>query len=434
MKKFTLVLLPIIFSLILISCVKENHPQTGNVVFIHPDGTGLSDWNIARILHYGPDSELNWDKMSNMAIYKSHMKNSVTAASHSGATVHSYGVKVIKDSYGMDGKAPVTSASGKQKSIMHEAMEAGIKTALINSGSIIEPGTSVFVASVPSRQMGEEIAKQVIESGVDILLSGGEELFLPKGTKGVHCESGVRTDSLNLIEQAINAGYKVVYTKDQFLALPNNTEKVLGLFAYNHTFNDEREEVLKEKNLPLYKDNTPTLAEMTSKTLEILNASGKQFFMVVEEEATDNFANYNNARGVLEALKRSDDAIGVVREFIKSNKTTMLITAADSEAGGMEIEGVEIDNFDYESTTPLTDKFGAPVDGIDGNESKYFISAPDQYGNKLPFKISWALGGDAYGSVIAKADGFNSSRMNGLIDNTYIYRIMYYSLFGKEIK
>ena len=40
---------------------------------------------------------------------------------------------------------------------------------------------------------------------------------------------------------------------------------------------------------------------------------------------------------MLEALKRADDAIGIASNFVKKDGNTMLITAADSEAGGMEI-------------------------------------------------------------------------------------------------
>jgi alkaline phosphatase len=42
--------------------------NTGNVIFIHPDGTGLANWNALRILYYGPDGETNWDKLSILII------------------------------------------------------------------------------------------------------------------------------------------------------------------------------------------------------------------------------------------------------------------------------------------------------------------------------------------------------------------------------
>ena len=55
-------------------CNSRNSTQ-GNVIFIHPDGTSPSHWGAARMLNYGPDGRLNWDKMSHQAVYLGHMKN-----------------------------------------------------------------------------------------------------------------------------------------------------------------------------------------------------------------------------------------------------------------------------------------------------------------------------------------------------------------------
>jgi len=42
-----------------------NSNASNNVIFIHPDGTGVSDWNAARFFMKVPDGRLNWDTMSN---------------------------------------------------------------------------------------------------------------------------------------------------------------------------------------------------------------------------------------------------------------------------------------------------------------------------------------------------------------------------------
>ncbi|MGD8781757.1 MAG: alkaline phosphatase [Ignavibacteria bacterium] len=434
MKNIVLFLLSAVL-ISLTSCTKpvKKMNQTGNVIFLHPDGTGATSWHAARILNYGPDGYLNWDRLSNMALYRSHMKDCLTASSHGGATTHAYGVKVKKDSYGLDGKDEITAASGKKMSIMDEAMEAGMKTALINSGSIIEPGTGCFVVSTESRRNYEEITKQIVESSVDIIFSGGEEWLLPEGVKGVHCE-GQRKDGLNLIEYLKENGYTIVYNRKELLSTPPTTEKLFGVFSENHTFNDETEEYLRENKLPLYDKDAPTLAEMTKIALDILSASGKQFFAVIEEEATDNFANYNNARGVVEAVRRADEAIGVIGSFIDSNPNTLLITAADSEAGGLDMLGGVYTKIDQNYKVPVQGENGAPMDGIDGAGTTVWLSKSDQFGHQLPFAFAWATYDDAYGAVIAKGHGLNSEMVTGLLDNTDIYRIMYKTLFGKKLK
>ncbi|KAF0151015.1 MAG: alkaline phosphatase [Ignavibacteria bacterium] len=426
--KTRVLLLLTLFSVL--SIAQAEKFQTGSVIFIHPDGTSLSDWNALRILTAGPDSEINWDKLSGIGLYQGHIKNRITASSNAGATIHAYGIKADLDAFGMDNDDIPISLSGKKLSIMQEAKGNGIYTGLINSGSIIEPGTAVFVASETKRSNYDAITKKVIESGTDLIFSGGENWLLPKGVKGKFVESGERKDGLNLIDYAGSKGYKIVYTKYDLASLSPNEEKVLGVFAAEHTFNDLTEEDQQKLNLPNYVETAPTLKEMTDYALKFFANKGK-FFLVIEEEGTDNFGNRNNAKGKLDALKRADDAIGSVFDFIKNNSNTLLVTAADSEAGGMEVAGYEIDNLDANTPLPAADPNGSPIDGVNGTSSLPFMSAPDSKGNRFPFGIAWATYGDVTGSVIARAHGLNSERMKGKVDNTFIYRLMYYSLFGK---
>jgi alkaline phosphatase len=130
-----------------------------NVIFFHPDGYGLSHWNSLRFWLAGPDGRLNWDKLPYMAPYTGHMKDALTASSHGGATVHAYGVKVARDSFRLDRDKVITALSGKQMSIMEEAIRADFATALVQTAGITEAGTAVFVASVKERGNHTEIAR-----------------------------------------------------------------------------------------------------------------------------------------------------------------------------------------------------------------------------------------------------------------------------------
>ncbi|NWF90274.1 MAG: alkaline phosphatase [Ignavibacteriaceae bacterium] len=403
-------------------------PKTGNVIFIHPDGTSLADWNALRILTVGPDSDINWDKLSGIGLYQGHIRDRITSSSNAGATIHAYGVKADLHDFGMiDNEIPI-SRSGKKMSIMQEAMQNRIYTGLINSGSIIEPGTAVFVSSREKRNMYELITKDVIQSGVDIILSGGEEWMLPIGVKGRFCE-GKRMDGLNLIQWAAENEYKIIYTKEELLATSIHEKKVLGVFAASHTFNDETEEDLISAGLSNYIETAPRLNQMVKFALDFLSAKG-QFLLVAEEEGTDNFANKNNANGKIEALLNADNAIGEVLKFYESHPSTMLITAADSEAGGLATAGYEVDSLDKNIPLPPKDHNGAPMDGINGTGTLPFISKPDKSGRTFPFGIVWASSGDLSGAVVARANGLNAEKMHGKIDNTDIYRIMYLTLFG----
>ncbi len=403
--------------------------KTGSVIFIHPDGSGAAMWGALRLLEKGPDGMTHWDRMSQMGLYRGHLKDSTNSSSHGGATVHAFGVKVDYNTYGIDPRKPIKSRSGKAYSLMIDAKRAGKATALINSGHVCEPGTGVFAANSPRRSMTDSIAEQIILSGVDIIMAGGETLLLPEGVIGRHGSPGKRNDGKNLIKKAAALGYTVIYNRNELFTLPKSTEKVLGVFSADHTFNDQSEERLKMNELPLYDPNAPSVAEMTEVALSILRNKGKEFFMVVEEEGTDNFSNSNNARGALEALRRADAAVGVAMKYIEKQPRTLLLTTADSDAGGMQVVSIR-HRKDFERPLSLTGANGAPLDGGDGSGTLPFIAAPDQFGNRLRFGIAWACYGDVAGAVIAKAHGLNSEMLPNNVDNTDIYRIMYATLFG----
>lgn len=418
----------------LISQCRENQNyKTGNVIFFHPDGSALANWNAIRALYYGPDGELNWDRLPQIGLYQGHTSNTLTSSSEAGATIHAYGVKVPLLSYGMDGTKPLTSRSGSNLSIMMEAKSNGINIGIINSGKIVEPGTGVFVASDLSRANEDAISKKIIESGADLIFSGGEENLLPAGIEGKF-GPGKRKDGINVIELAKQLGYKVIYSREELLSIPEETEKVLGIFALSHTFNDKSEEELNTLGLKNYQPESPTLAEMTDAAIIFLSGKNGNFFLVVEEEGSDNFGNANNANGYFEALKRADDAIGIALNYYSKNSNTLIITAADSEAGGMEIYGFLETDMMPDKPLPEKANNGAPLDGINGTGTLPFVTAKDKSGNQFPFAVAWSTNDDVFGSVVARAVGLNSGLMKGKIDNTEIYRIMYATLFGKVLE
>lgn len=406
--------------------------EKGNVIFIHPDGTSPAHWGAARFLSVGPDGRLNWDRMSHLAVYLGHMKNQLTGTSNAGAVTHATGVKVEADSFGLDAAGqPITSAAGTQQTIMQTAVAQGYKTALINSGIISEPGTGAFVARVNSRREHAEITRQIIESGVDMILGGGEIWYLPRGTAGRYArfDQSQREDGMNLTELAKQKGYTVVYTRDELLGLPDNVTKILGVFAAGDTYNSLTEEELKQQILPPYEAKAPTVAEMLQVTLKRMSQTEQPFFVVLEEEGTDNFSNANNAKDAIEAVKRADDAIGVAMQFVDQNPRTLLLTAADSDAGGLEVLGGTLADMPPDRNLP-TNADGAPVDGREGTGTPPFLAAPDAQGQRLPFAVVWTGGNDSAGAIIAKAYGLNANLLPNTIDNTEVYRLMYGTLFG----
>lgn len=402
----------------------------GNVILLHPDGTGLGHWNIARLVSVGPDGHSHWDRLERLAAYRPHQKGWISTTSHAGATTHAYGRKVHPDSYGLDRDQALTALSGKSMTLMQEAKAAGLKVGIVNTGHIGEPGTGVFLASSERRSDIVGIASKIVASDADVIFCAGEIYLLPEGVKGRHGQEGVRRDGRNLIEEAQKSGCKVIFTRDELLALPADTPKVLGIFAANNTYHDKTEKTLIQKKLPLYEPAAPTFAEMTEVAIQLLSHDeSKRFFLMAEEEGTDNFSNKLNAAGMVEAVKRADAAIGVARKFVEAREDTLLLVAADSDAGHPAIIG----EADWSADTRLPERSdsGAPVDGrFPGGEP--FLTAPDASGKVHAFAVAWPTSGDGIGSVVTKAHGYCSDLLGADVDNTDLYRICYRVLFGRK--
>ena len=402
--------------------------ETGNVIFFHPDGTGVNHWGAARMHIAGPDGEINWDRLPAIGVYTGHMADRLTGTSHGGATVHAYGVKVIGDSYGLNGTEEITAASGQTMTIAEEAHAAGKAVALVQTGHIAEPGTGVFAASNESRGNTHEIAQSVIESGFPVIMAGGERFLLPEGADGRH-GPGQREDGLNLIERAEELGYTVVYDREELMALDTGSvDMVLGVFAHNHTFNDQEFERNAIDGLPTYWPDAPSIAEMTEVALAIISRDEDGFFAVIEEEGTDNIANNMNAAGTLEALARADAATGVMLDFVEANPDTMLIMAADSDAGGLQVVSAE------EGAVDATTRGGGILHGMQGAFGDAFISAPDKEGVQHFFGIGWVGYNDVAGGILVRAAGMNTDLIEPLMDNTEVYAVMYQTLFGTPVQ
>ncbi|NEQ25002.1 MAG: hypothetical protein F6K28_39105, partial [Microcoleus sp. SIO2G3] len=315
----------------------------------------------------------------------------------------------------------------------------------------------------------------VIRSGTDVIMGGGELYMLPIGTTGFHVTAEIdagetrpeRRPTINLIELAQSLGYTVVYTEDQMNAAVNGAnppEKLLGVFAADNTFDDTTEEELGLNTAnpsPLYVETAPTVAEMLDASLKIVQRDPDGFFVVLEEEGTDNFGNNNNSVGTIEAVRRADAAIGVAMDYVNTqDPNTMIVTAADSDAGGLQVVQFApytrpSGNFtpnqpaiaDAEPQVPFinvnpTTTSGTRnfLDGVNGSTAsatdpfRPFQSQPSLDGPMGNFGIGWVGTPDFPGSIVSKAYGLNADLLPSTLDNTEIYRMMYQSLFGIRLQ
>lgn len=160
----------------------------------------------------------------------------------------------------------------------------------------------------------------------------------------------------------------------------------------------------------------------------------------------------------MQALHDTDQAIGVARDYLRLNPDILILTAADSDAGGMQVTApyrnavvTDAGNIDTHSfpagfdTNPAADAPGLPnlPDGVEGRGedpkatggAKMFLSEPDALGQRMEFGILWTGLSDNGGGIISRAAGVNAGLLNALFparfDNIDVYRMLYATLFGR---
>ena len=72
----------------------------------------------------------------------------------------------------------------------------------------------------------------------------------------------------------------------------------------------------------------------------------------------------------------------------------------------------------------------SPLDGRGGTGTLPFVAAPDRFGHRFRFAVTWSSLSDLGAGVVARAHGLNAHLLPRNVDNTDMYRMMYATLFG----
>ncbi|AIQ49612.1 alkaline phosphatase [Paenibacillus sp. FSL R7-0273] len=204
-------------------------------------------------------------------------------------------------------------------SIIEAAESTGKATGLVTTARITHATPAVYASHVRSRDNEAAIASQYLESGVDVLMGGGKQFFVTKE------EKGKRTDK-SLLPDFKAKGYTVVENASALNALTSKNTKVLGLFGSSHV-----------AYVPDRTAETPSLAAMTSKALNILSADKDGFVMMIEGGRIDHAGHANDLPTLVQEALDFDAAFKTAIDFAKKNGNTSVVVTADHETGGLSL-------------------------------------------------------------------------------------------------
>jgi len=299
-----------------------------NIIFMVPDGLGISNVTAARTYAFGTGPRrLRFEKLEHIGYQSTHSKNSMVTDSAAASSAWACGEKFENGEIAFH-----SDSQTSPRTILEIARLHGKSTGLVATSTITHATPAAFAAHTHDRQCEQEIARQMVSTpGVDVILGAGRGVFKTGSQDPDPC--GTWGDFIHL---ARKNGYRVVFKRSEMMA-GSAEERLLGLFRHVSLTPAYRRDRLKNTQ------EEPTLAEMTQKALDILERNPKGFFLLVEGSQIDWANHANNLEYQVQEILEFDSAVGVVLDWIRASghrsQETLLIVVPDHDCGGFSIQG-----------------------------------------------------------------------------------------------
>ena len=262
-----------------------------NVILLIGDGMGPGLVTAAGIRSGEPT---HMERMSVTGLLRTAIADTLPLDSAAGGTALATGVSVP------NGRVSTDADGAILPTILEKAQAAGKATGLVTSGSLVQVPAACFAAHVPNRSAKKEIAAQLLDSRLDLLLGGGRKHF-PK-TEGWRLLDGI----------------------EQVGTLARG--RTLGFF--------ERPEV----DQPAEPGSYLTTSSLVQGALNFLAPAKKGFFLVVVHDQIDQAGHKQLPEAGLQQVLELDAAVGLCRRFAQESKDTLVVVSADHDTGNLTLE------------------------------------------------------------------------------------------------
>ncbi len=322
-----------------------------NVILFIGDGMSVTTVTAARIFagqqrgESGEENFLSFERFPYSAFVKTYNVDAQTPDSAGTATAMMTGVKSNAGMLCVNQhvtRGDHESIKGNRLTTLIEIAEkAGLSTGVVTTTRVTDATPAACYAHSPDRDWEAssdlppaasqadfpDIARQLIEfsfgDGPEVVLGGGRRGFLPNTLRDPEypAKAGTRDDGRDLTAEWLRKPQSVyVWNVDQFAAVdPQTTRHLLGLFEPSH--------MQYEHDRPNDKAKEPSLAEMTSKAIELLSKSDKGFVLMVESGRIDHAHHANNPYRALTETIQLDNAVQAALKRTKRLETLIIVTA-----------------------------------------------------------------------------------------------------------
>ncbi|WP_119978854.1 alkaline phosphatase [Shewanella algidipiscicola] len=329
--------------------------QAKNVILFVGDGMGISTLTAARIYQGqqitgnqgGEENALSFERFNHTALVKTYNTNQQTPDSAGTMTAIATGVKSkagvlsVSDT-SLRGNC-LSSKGNELVTLVDLANAKGLSTGVVSTARITHATPAATYAHSPERNWEadsnlsneaiandcKDIAYQMVmrdkDHALSVALGGGRRAFIPNTVTDGENKNGSRKDGLDLTQAWLdnfdNAAY--VWNKDDFDAIDvANTDHLLGLFNSSHM----------EYELDRANDvaGEPSLTEMTTKSIELLNKNDNGYLLIVESGRIDHAHHAGNAKRALMDAVELSNAVQAAYDNTNPEETLILVTADHS--------------------------------------------------------------------------------------------------------
>lgn len=284
--------------------------ESKNIIYMIPDGFNA---DYATNYRHFKGEDAVWDNHLK-GMYSTYSADSNITDSAAAGTAMSTGVKTNNGIIGLDPQG------NPQQTILEASKDKEMSTGLVATSTITHATPAAFGAHVEDRNNETEIARQLIDNEIDVLLGGGKNNFLPESEGGNQAE-------INVLQQAEEQGYQLVENRNQLLEadIDLDSENLLGLFA------DDALAPEMHRNT----EEEPSLAEMTQTAIDTLKNDDDGFFLMVEGSQIDWAGHDNDAAWAMTDVGAFEAAVQEAIDFAKEDGNTLVVVGGDHETGGM---------------------------------------------------------------------------------------------------
>ncbi|MEZ9367902.1 alkaline phosphatase [Shewanella sp. 10N.286.51.B2] len=343
----------------------NNQFKAKNVIIFVGDGMGVSTLTASRILqgqlagNPGEEGYLSFETFPHTALVKTYNVDAQTPDSAGTMTAMMSGLKSDAGVLGVDEdivRGDCSTVAGNEVVTALELAEIkGLATGIVSTARITHATPAATYAKSADRNWEDisdmpedavtggckDIADQLVNfeanvearfkgvdiDGIDVVMGGGRRHFLPKDASFNSADAvseieGDRTDSRDLTAEWQAKYSEGVYVMDQagFDAIDTeNTKQLMGLFNESHM----QYEADRDNDVA----GEPSIAQMTSKAIDILDNNDNGFFLMVESGRIDHGHHAGSAYNALTDAIALSDAVKEAVAKTDPSETLILVTA-----------------------------------------------------------------------------------------------------------